>query len=54
VVSKLKLDFIKDDYTFITDDTSKLDTKTLFLKTAQNMPYYEKLEVKPRVLLQMN
>jgi UDP-N-acetylmuramoyl-L-alanyl-D-glutamate--2,6-diaminopimelate ligase len=48
VVNKLKLDFIKDDYTFITDDTSKLDTKTLFLKTAQNMPYYEKLEVKPK------
>jgi UDP-N-acetylmuramoyl-L-alanyl-D-glutamate--2,6-diaminopimelate ligase len=48
VVSKLKLDFIKDDYTFITDDTSKLDTKTLFLKTAQNMPYCEKLEVKPK------
>jgi len=48
VVNKLKLDFIKDDYTFITDDTSKLDTKTLFLKTAQNIPYYEKLEVKPK------
>ena len=48
MVNKLKLDFIKDDYTFITDDTSKLDTKTLFLKTAQNMPYYEKLEVKPK------
>ena len=48
MVNKLKLDFIKDDYTFITDDTSKLDTKTLFLKTAQNIPYYEKLEVKPK------
>ena len=44
----MKLDFIKDDYIFITDDTSRLDTKTLFLKTAQNMPYYEKLEVKPK------
>jgi hypothetical protein len=48
VVNKLKLDFIKDDYTFITDDTSKLDKETLFLKTAQNTPYYEKLEVKPK------
>ena len=44
----MKLNFNKDDYTFITDDTSKLDTKTLFLKTAQNIPYYEKLEVKPK------
>ena len=48
MVIKLKLDFIKDDYKFITDDTSKLDKETLFLKTAQNMPYYEKLEVKPK------
>jgi len=48
VVTKLKLDFIKDDYKFITDDTSKLDTETLFLKTAQNMSYYEKLEIKPK------
>ena len=44
----MKLDFIRDDYKFITDDTSKLDKETLFLKTAQNMPYYEKLEVKPK------
>ena len=43
----MKLDFIKDDYTFITDDTSKLDGKTLFLKTAQNTYYYEKLDEKP-------
>jgi len=48
VVNKLKLDFIKDDYRFITDDTSKLDKETLFLKTAQNTPYYEKLKVKPK------
>ncbi len=48
MVTKLKLDFIKDDYKFITDDTSKLDTETLFLKTAQNMSYYEKLEIKPK------
>jgi UDP-N-acetylmuramoyl-L-alanyl-D-glutamate--2,6-diaminopimelate ligase len=51
VVNKLKLDFIKDDYTFITDDTSKLDKETLFLKTAQNTPYYEKLEVKPKSII---
>ena len=50
MVNKLKLDFIKDDYKFITDDTSKLDKETLFLKTAQNIPYYEKLEVKPKCI----
>jgi len=48
VVNKLKLDFIQDNYKFITDDTSKLDDKTLFLKTAQNSTYYEKLEDKPK------
>ena len=44
----MKLDFIQDDYRFITDDTSQLDGQTLFLKTAQNTPYYEKLEEKPK------
>ena len=48
MVNKLKLDFIQDNYKFITDDTSKLDDKTLFLKTAQNSTYYEKLEDKPK------
>jgi len=43
----VKLDFQKDGYLFLTDDTSKLDKDTLFLKTAQNTPYYEKLEPKP-------
>ena len=43
---KLKLDFIKDAYTSITDDTTKLDSKTLFLKTAQNSVYFDKLETK--------
>ena len=31
----------------ITDDTTKIDKHTLFLKTAQNSHYYEKLEEKP-------
>jgi len=44
----LKLDFIKNNYKFITDDTNELDQETLFLKTAQNLLYYEKLEVKPK------
>jgi len=47
----VKLDFQKDAYLFLTDDTSKLDNDTLFLKTAQNSGYYDKLEVKPETLL---
>ncbi len=46
----MKLDFQKDGYLFLTDDTSKLDKDTLFLKTAQNSVYYDKLEVKPETL----
>ncbi|MGB5505657.1 MAG: UDP-N-acetylmuramoyl-L-alanyl-D-glutamate--2,6-diaminopimelate ligase [Sulfurovum sp.] len=46
----MKLDFQKDGYLFLTDDTSKLDKDTLFLKTAQNSLYYEKLEIKPQTL----
>ena len=46
----MKLDFQKDGYLFLTDDTSKLDKDTLFLKTAQNSLYYEKLETKPQTL----
>ena len=46
----MKLDFQKDGYLFLTDDTSKLDKDTLFLKTAQNRAYYDKLEVKPETL----
>ena len=46
----MKLDFQKDGYLFLTDDTSKLDKDTIFLKTAQNSCYYEKLELKPQTL----
>ena len=46
----MKLDFQKDGYLFLTDDTSKLDKDTIFLKTAQNSVYYDKLEVKPETL----
>ena len=35
------------NYSFISDDTSALDEQTLFLKTAQNSSYYEKLDPKP-------
>ena len=43
----MKLNFEKDGYHFISDDTSKLDNQTLFLKTAQNRSYYDTLEPKP-------
>jgi len=43
----VKLDFEKDAYHFLSDDTSKLDSETLFLKTAQNSPYYDTLNPKP-------
>ncbi len=46
----MKLDFQKDGYLFLTDDTSKLDKDTIFLRTAQNSCYYEKLESKPETL----
>lgn len=50
MVSSLKLDFARDNYKFITDDTSKLDNETLFLLTAQNAHFYEKLNVKPEYI----
>jgi len=46
----VKLGFQKDGYRFLSDDTSRLDKDTLFLKTAQNSAYYDKLEVKPEAL----
>ena len=46
----MKLDFDKRGYAFISDDTSALDSQTLFLKTAQNSAYYEKLETKPTAI----
>jgi len=46
----MKLDFNEKGYAYITDDTSKLDKNTLFIKTAQNSIYYEKLETKPEII----
>jgi len=46
----VKFDFLKDDFRFISDDTSDLDAQTLFLKTAQNSVYFEKMEVKPEFM----
>jgi len=44
----LKVDFIQGNTKYITDDTTALDSETLFLKTAQNTPYYEKLDLRPK------
>jgi len=46
----MKIDFSKENFCFITDDTSKIDKQTLFLKTHQNTKYYEKLEEKPEYI----
>jgi len=46
----VKLDFNEKGYAYITDDTSKLDTETLFIKTAQNSHYFDALEVKPEYI----
>jgi UDP-N-acetylmuramoyl-L-alanyl-D-glutamate--2,6-diaminopimelate ligase len=43
----VKLDFLKDDYRYISDDTSALDNETLFLKTSQNSAYFDKLDPQP-------
>ena len=47
----MKLDFHEKGCDFITDDTSKLDENTLFLKTAQNSHYYENLNTKPEFII---
>jgi len=43
----VKLDYNLDGYSYLTDDTSKINEDTLFLLTAQNQKYFKKLEVKP-------
>ena len=43
----MKCDFLKEDFRFISDDTSDLDSQTLFLKTSQNNTYFETMEAKP-------
>ena len=43
----MKLAFEKEGYSFLSDDTSALDKETLFLRTVQNSPYYEKMDPKP-------
>lgn len=47
----MKIPFDKHEgFNFLSDDTSTLDTHTLFLKTEQNRHYFEKLDTAPSVL----
>ena len=46
----MKLDYNIDNYTHITDDSNNIDENTLFLLTAQNKKYFEKLDKKPEYI----
>jgi len=46
----VRLDYNLDNYRYITDDTSSLTKDDLFLLTAQNRKYFEKLEIKPHFI----
>ncbi len=46
----MKLNFNLKGYAYISDDTSKIDSDTLFLKTAQNSIYFDKLSEKPEYI----
>ena len=46
----MKITFEKEGFKYLTDNTSKLDGETLFLKTVQNSSYYEKLDKKPEFM----
>jgi len=43
----MRIDYNLDGYSHITDNSSSLDVDTLFLLTAQNQKYFEKLDPKP-------
>ena len=43
----MKLDYNLDNYRYITDDTNAISEETLFILTAQNRKYFEKLTNKP-------
>jgi UDP-N-acetylmuramoyl-L-alanyl-D-glutamate--2,6-diaminopimelate ligase len=46
----MKLTLNEKGYKYISDNTSKVDNDTLFLKTEQNSRYYDKLDVKPEYI----
>jgi UDP-N-acetylmuramoyl-L-alanyl-D-glutamate--2,6-diaminopimelate ligase len=43
----VKCEFEQGTFRYISDDTSSLDSETLFLKTSQNLRYFEALDPKP-------
>ena len=43
----MKIQFNKDSYHYISDNTKDIDNNTIFLKTEQNSSYYDKLTDKP-------
>ncbi|MEA3490410.1 MAG: UDP-N-acetylmuramoyl-L-alanyl-D-glutamate--2,6-diaminopimelate ligase [Campylobacterota bacterium] len=43
----MTISFVYQGYSAVTDNTSEIDDQTLFLKTAQNSSYFEKIEDKP-------
>jgi UDP-N-acetylmuramoyl-L-alanyl-D-glutamate--2,6-diaminopimelate ligase len=43
----MRIPFAYQGYHALTDNTAELDGETLFLKTIQNSPYYERLDEKP-------
>ncbi|RLA63661.1 MAG: UDP-N-acetylmuramoyl-L-alanyl-D-glutamate--2,6-diaminopimelate ligase, partial [Epsilonproteobacteria bacterium] len=46
----MKINFSKESYHFLSDNTKELDSQTLFLKTIQNTEHYDKLEEKPKYI----
>ncbi len=50
MVDSVKLEFDYNGYTHLTDDTTKLDEQTLFLVTAQNRKYLDRLAQKPEMI----
>ena len=50
MVNSLKLNFNNSEHKYITDDTSMLDSDTLFLITSQNKHYYDALKDKPEII----
>jgi len=46
----VKIDYNLDNYCHLTDNSSDITEDTLFLLTAQNRKYFDKLEVKPQYI----
>ncbi len=46
----MKIPFLLDGFSSLTDDTGAIDSDSLFLLTSQNRKYYDQLENKPRYI----